>query len=173
MAVNLPVDLPSIERVLHPERQLQSIELEETDMQKNTIFKCSACMSFPLFPVMLQIPNSKCFEVFCKSCLDSAERNRELSDDEREERRATGIEPAYKCPVCRTPYKKENIIPVNRWSVPLRRQWDLVTIKCPFKCKIDLTASIYLQHVNGKCNMRPIKCPGYFIIFIFFLSNFS
>ena len=150
MAIQLPVSLPSIEFVLHKDRQVSGVDLDETDSQKNTNNKCPACLSYPLSPVMLAVAHSKCYHVFCKSCLDAAERNEVL----------TGPRSLHKCPVCRTKYRRDQVIFVDHWSVPLRRLWDLVAIKCPLKCNIALTATSYLEHVNERCNMRVVKCPG-------------
>ena len=161
MAFVLPIGLPSIERVLHPERQVKGVDVEETDMQKNTNLKCPACMCFPLFPVMVAVPHSNCYHVFCKPCLEAAERNRVLCDEQQ----ASSRQPLHRCPACRTQYKKEHVIPADRWSVPLRRQWDLVSINCPLKCSVKLTATSFVKHVNERCSMRVIKCPGRFVNF--------
>ena len=147
MTSQLPVNLPSIERVLHPESQVHSTEVEFTDMQKNTVLKCPACLNLPLFPVMLRIPGKKCYHVFCKSCLDDAEKH---------------MHSHKKCPVCREPYRKEQVVAVSSWDVPLQRQWDMISIMCPLMCTTELTATTYLEHVNERCSMRLIKCQGIF-----------
>ena len=161
MATQLPANLPSIETVLHKERQVSAVDVEATDMQKNTNLKCPACLCFPLFPVMVAVPHSNCYHVFCKPCLEAAERNRVLGDEQQ----ASSRQPLHKCPVCRTQYKKDQVTPVDRWSVPLRRQRDLVSINCPLKCSVKLTATSYLKHVNERCSIRMVKCPGRLINF--------
>ena len=147
MAIQLPVNLPSIERVLPPETQVHSIELENTDIQKNTVLKCRACLKLSHFPVMLRIPGKKCFHVFCQPCLENAEKH---------------MHSQKRCPVCREPYRNEHVVTVNRWDVPLQRQRDKVSIKCPLKCTTELTATTLLAHVNERCRIRVSKCPGIF-----------
>ena len=160
MPLELPYKLPSIESVLHPERQATSVELEATDMQKHTVLKCGVCMEFPLLPVILAIPLKKCDAVFCNGCLKQSDEHRILSDDENARFLTIGRRPRPRCPSCRQEYRPEHIIPVSSWSLPLRRQWDMVDIKCPLKCPSLLNATTYLDHVNSLCRLRMVKCPG-------------
>ena len=179
MSVELPYKLPAIESVLHPERQQTGVDVDETDMQKNTTYKCGACLDFPLFPVILAIPHTECYHVFCESCLKSADENRTLSADEHEEFLATGTRPQPRCPVCRLEYLPHQVVPASKWTLPLRRQWDMVAITCPLDCTTSLTATTFQEHVKKICSRRVVKCPGillslqFTLLFLFLNLNYS
>ena len=124
----------------------QPVELSET------AWKCCVCLGVPRDPASL----TRCGHAGCEKCFRQILVTAPPIDASPGSRMPIGVKP---CPVCRTPFIKDEILEYAKWPLFSKQIWAQMRAKCE-NCDFESDLISTVRHERNSCQQRRVVCAG-------------
>ena len=112
-------------------------------------FLCQVCFGIPRRPIVLK----KCGHGFCEVCM--TKHVIQSANHSNIDRFSTA-----KCPVCSTAFMKFEPVPYEKFSIPSKKAFNLIQLKCPYGCPFVGSPHDMDDHQSYECERRTVRCPN-------------
>ena len=103
-------------------------------------FLCPICYGVPRRPIILK----KCGHGFCEVCITNFVI--QSANNSTMDRFSSA-----KCPVCSTPFMKFETVPYDKFSIPCKKAFILIQLKCPYGCSFVGSPHDMDDHQSYEC----------------------
>ena len=110
----------------------------------STVWKCPICLGLPRQPVTI----STCGHMYCDECVHQLIATNASADLL-----------THKCSVCRTQFKRGDLLHYGQWPLLLRQTWALSRVRCE-GCDFESSPDDMVNHERTRCANRMVMCPG-------------
>ena len=112
-------------------------------------FLCPICYGVPRRPIVLK----KCGDGFCEGCITTyLSQTLNISNMDRFS--------SAKCPVCTTAFMNYEPVPYEKFSIPSKKAFNLIRLKCPYGCSYIGSPHDMDDHQSYECESRIVRCPN-------------